>query len=71
MLRPIDIRWIHNGTQVFAIHNEFTIWQTVISKPNNPRPYSVYAQIEGEEVHLAAYATLNEAIDHINTEATL
>jgi len=71
MLRPIDIRWIHDGTQVFAIHNEFTIWRNIISNRHTTKPYSVYAQIEGDEVHLAAYATLEEAIDHINTEATL
>jgi len=71
MLRPIDIRWIHDGTQVFAIHNQYTIWQTIISQPDNPKRYSVYAQIEGDEVHLGAYATLNEDIDHINTQATL
>jgi hypothetical protein len=71
MLQATDIRWIHDGTQVFAIHNEYTIWQTIISQPDNPKRYSVYAQIDGDEVHLGAYATLNEAIDHINTEATL
>jgi hypothetical protein len=69
MLRPIDIRWIHNGTQVFAIHGDYTIWHTSISNRHNPKPYSVYEQIEGDEVHLAAYATLQQAINHINMEA--
>lgn len=68
MLTPIDIRWIHDGTNVFSVYEDYTIHQSILSNPMKPRLYSIYAQIDGDEVHLASHDTLEAAINQINEE---
>lgn len=68
MLRYTDIKWCHNGTQVYSDCGTHTIWNTSISNRHNPQPFSVYANQDGEQVYQASFAHLHQAMRHINEE---
>jgi hypothetical protein len=57
-----DIRWTHDATQVYTKIGTHTIWNLAISSPHSAQPFSVYATVDGKEVHVGAYATLQAAL---------
>ena len=66
MITADDLCWHHAGTSVFAIHSDYTITDSILRDRNaNPR-YSIYTQIDGDEVHLKSYHYLHDIIDYLN-----
>ena len=70
MITPDDLCWHHKGTTVFAIHSDYTITDAILSNPKNTETrYSIYAQYEGDEIHLESYPTIDDVLAYLNNVA--
>ena len=62
-----DIRWTHDGTQVYAKIGAYTIWNLAISSPQAAEPFSVYETVDGKQVHVGAYASIGGTLAHLQS----
>lgn len=66
MIKPTDLRWIHDGLDAFTIVDHYTIRDAILRDRNAENRYAIYSQIDGDEVHLTSVKTIDDVTDYLN-----